>query len=460
MGETKTKKNGRLEAPKIPLIFAFFFLSLWLVLHVIYIPRWGFQPHIPQVISGDEPHYLMVVNSILFDRDLALQEDYRRVREGGLEAGRGFRGRLLDHHTIMFDRQTGESDYWKRVFDMSSRAPCDSENCTGFSRLSQKFTDPSHIHESSSHPIGFPFLIAGMIALSKPHLEATEERSFFALLLLAWLGAVAVYLVARQAGLGQGASVAASSLLLWASPWLIYSTFFYSEIAAGTVLILALFALRADKGVWAGIAVVVAMAIKPPFVWVGIGWVVERFLARQVRSALILSGILCVGGLALSFFNFWQAGKWLISGNADPTEVWILSNPFTTLVDTRVGLWWAAPWTLVAFFGLVAAFFRRLSPEDGGLLRQVAIPTLFFLVFMSFVRFKGICCYANRYWIPFLPWFAVAAIFFAVRSGPWLRRFTICLALAGFIIAIPSALMRYSVWSKAPYAAVQKLFFD
>ncbi|HUH00370.1 MAG TPA: hypothetical protein VML75_00165, partial [Kofleriaceae bacterium] len=57
----------------------------------------------PASYSGDEPHYLMVVNSLLFDRDLDLREDYDRVRAGSDDAGRRFRGAQLDHHTIVLD---------------------------------------------------------------------------------------------------------------------------------------------------------------------------------------------------------------------------------------------------------------------------------------------------------------------------------------------------------------------
>lgn len=36
----------------------------------------------PRVYSGDEPHYLLTVNSLLFDHDLELQNNYRSVWEG------------------------------------------------------------------------------------------------------------------------------------------------------------------------------------------------------------------------------------------------------------------------------------------------------------------------------------------------------------------------------------------
>src|SRR5262249_11678863 len=80
MNEPNTKKNLRFQNPWIPFLFGLFLFLVWLVSHLVYIPQKGIQKKPPQVTSGDEPHYLMVVNSILFDRDLTLQEDYFRVR--------------------------------------------------------------------------------------------------------------------------------------------------------------------------------------------------------------------------------------------------------------------------------------------------------------------------------------------------------------------------------------------
>ena len=52
----------------------------------------------PAVVSGDEPHYLLAVNSLLEDHDLALGPDYQRVARGGADAGVRFRRVDLDHH--------------------------------------------------------------------------------------------------------------------------------------------------------------------------------------------------------------------------------------------------------------------------------------------------------------------------------------------------------------------------
>ncbi len=53
----------------------------------------------PMVLSGDSPHYLLIVNSIIEDGDVDLANNYRDAASGGWQAGARFRGVALDHHT-------------------------------------------------------------------------------------------------------------------------------------------------------------------------------------------------------------------------------------------------------------------------------------------------------------------------------------------------------------------------
>src|ERR1700756_1463359 len=60
-----------------------------------------FRP--PQVFSGDEPHYLVMINSMVLDGDLDLANNYAAVHQGAAQAGEGSRFRALDHHTVWFE---------------------------------------------------------------------------------------------------------------------------------------------------------------------------------------------------------------------------------------------------------------------------------------------------------------------------------------------------------------------
>lgn len=53
----------------------------------------------PMVLSGDSPHYLAAISSLLRDRDLDLKNNYQRSLLGERDLGVRFRGRTVDHHT-------------------------------------------------------------------------------------------------------------------------------------------------------------------------------------------------------------------------------------------------------------------------------------------------------------------------------------------------------------------------
>ena len=68
--------------------------------HTVWIPGRGLLDYRPDVISGDEPHYLLIVHSLLEDGDLALADDYAAVAAGQAYAGRAFAGVELDHRPL------------------------------------------------------------------------------------------------------------------------------------------------------------------------------------------------------------------------------------------------------------------------------------------------------------------------------------------------------------------------
>ncbi len=63
----------------------------------------------PIVLTGDSPHYLIAVNSLIEDADLDLANNYNQARAGGLDMGVRFRGLEIDRHveTDLNGRQLG-----------------------------------------------------------------------------------------------------------------------------------------------------------------------------------------------------------------------------------------------------------------------------------------------------------------------------------------------------------------
>ena len=52
----------------------------------------------PMVVSGDSPHYLVMINSLIEDGDLNVKNNYDQALQGDWDAGARFRGFLIDRH--------------------------------------------------------------------------------------------------------------------------------------------------------------------------------------------------------------------------------------------------------------------------------------------------------------------------------------------------------------------------
>jgi len=101
----------------------------------------------------------MITNSILFDHDLDLKDDYRRVTGGGSEAGALFRGREMQHHTVVIDRLTGEHASGLRPA-FRWRNP-DGSYHPWMIGIGGHLVPEAEVYEISSHPIAMSAIFAG-----------------------------------------------------------------------------------------------------------------------------------------------------------------------------------------------------------------------------------------------------------------------------------------------------------
>ncbi|MGD0076336.1 MAG: hypothetical protein ABSD31_18675, partial [Candidatus Binataceae bacterium] len=387
----------------------------------------------PRPESGDEPQYLLVLDAILFYHQLELGDAYAHNPAGYY---------LGDHHFIFVNRRTGRhASYFARDPEFAAPSP--------------------DVYEVSAHPMAYPALLAAFLAPFRPQLRDFARDASLVMVLISWSGALVTYLVARKIGMGRGLALLAASVLSLASPWLAYSRSFYSEPAIGLSLALALLALESGRPKVAALAAGAAAVFKPPFALAGAGLVMERMWARRWGEAAEMLAVLAACATALVSFNYWLARTAVISGNLGLVPVRSFQPLFEALLGPSHGLLNFAPWTIVALISLGLA----LLPWGGesSVLRPIAVPTALYMVLLSLDSFGPGTCYGPRYWVPFLPWLAIASVE-GLRSirRPWPIHYALLLSyvpavVLGAAIAIPGALRYWQLFERPASAAWHNL---
>ena len=310
------------------------------------IPRLAFLPIVALVYlgaaaraqlqvgpSGDEPHYLMVADSLLRDGDVALSRDYAEGRYHAF-----FDGHLEPHYRV---RGKGGEIY-------------------------------------SVHAVGLSALVLPAYALG-----GYPAVSFFMALLAAWLAREVRELVREVSGRDQLAD-GMGWLLALSPPLIHYAGLVFTEVPAALAVALGLRHGRRLAGPGSLWAVGAALALLP--------WLHVRYAALSVVLALyVLAGrprlrpILILAGVGLASALGLAAYHLALYGTPDPRVVWGRRPEFALaalpvglqglLLDQEFGLLVYAPVLVLSLPGLVGLVraARRTGAAAVGLLLVVFV---------------------------------------------------------------------------------------
>jgi hypothetical protein len=370
--------------------------------------------------ASDEPHYLIITQSLVLDHDLDLANDYAGTRYFEF-----YPEKLPDIHGIV----VGNAIY-------------------------------------SIRDLGLPLLSVVPFAI------AGRTGVLAMLCLVGALLAVQLYLLLRDLRFDRRGAFLAVAATMFVHPILTYTTQIYPDLIAALVFVTAARLLR--RGMLASIReLALASALTGTLPWlstrawfvaVGLGLMIaycalrpRRDLTRRVAAGALPFAALV---LALSYLNWREFGLFIASAgyfllrDYQPVLVytpWVGATGL--LFDGAFGLIPRAAVYLLAFLG-VAALWRRARAGHGAEIAALAIPwALSFLYIASIAYWYADGGPASRYLVASLP-FLVAAVAGGIETTLAVRRGR------DVLVGIAAALVAWSAFVTYVMAVLPELRYD
>jgi len=357
------------------------------------VPKWG----LPTVADGDEPHYLVLLNSLILDGDFDLHNNYLAVHQGSNQAGTRYASSGVDHHTIYW---VGDHRFvWRELFNANVEAwPRDS----GGHLVPQlkPGVDPafSWKPESPAHPVGVALLLAPLVF----PLRGTGWLEHVVVFCSALATLLAVYFYQRilEHFTPRRSTVwITTAAVFLATPLLFYSRSFFNEPLI-TLFITAAFALAltTSRSFWAGACLGLAMLMKPQSLIVAPALSLLFLKNRDIKSLLLFWLVPIVATLLNLYFNYRLNGSpWHGAYPFYRGSFW--EGTWGLVGSQRHGLLWFAPALVFSAFGWRALL--RIFRLEALVLLLGAV--LLFGIAAWWAYWDGGWCYGPRLITPAFP---------------------------------------------------------
>lgn len=435
----------------------------------------------PRAYSGDEPHYLLMLNSLIWDGDLNLWNNYETVGLGSHQAGVRFAGYpYLEGHVAWW--VGGENKMWIELFSPDAKDwVADS---SGVLRPSPRPGVPAETISFvrgqpaySIHHFGLPLLlyilILPIITLMEKLGEfspsmisgVVEMLSLYASSSFAYIGALYLFQVlgALRPGHKWHAWVGIVTLsIVCGTPFWHYSRTLFVENYLAVFLILAVwFWIRGSGLFQAGALIGLGILMKPVFLlmlfpFLFVEWFGRPALGPKQRAKNLFKvalGPFCAG-------VFFLLGNYLMFGHPFRMCQRFFPGEFVVglkglLVSVQSGLIWFAPSVFFALPGWYLLMKEKVSPE----LRLMRMKTLaitvgsmlYFVLICSYLNWHGQYCYGPRYLVVVLPVVMVGLLGYDLPNSRLVTRVSfVFLVLLIVVIQAGPGLFPNSFWGMNP----------
>jgi hypothetical protein len=356
------------------------------------------------------------LNSVLWDGDVELGNNYARATLGHVDSGLHRAGQILDHHTYLnsFIGRVYQQEGLFGAFD----DPKDYDALGRPRPKAQRLPEGGVLlDEYSWHPSYPLFLLAPVMSL----LPRTAVEPVMILLISALSFFAALRFRELCTSFVPSALYADLAMLavFIGTPALFYSRAFFPEAFFVILTVLACHGCFV-RGSWLvpGLLLMIAAALKPPAALLAVPVLVVT-ASKDWRKAIGVFALVCLG----TWFSFSELRLFkgvLQQGTVVDAERLLDRSalaymPWANLFHSRYGLLSYAPVLAVSVLGWVP-LARRFPREAGALIAGIVLN----YTFLCLIPFYG-SAYAGRYQVPFIPLIGVGFVgLWFYRQ--WLRR--------------------------------------
>jgi hypothetical protein len=403
---------------------------------------------LPGVLAGDEPHYLVIINSLINDGDFDLANDYRDVHRGGAEAGRTFAGTPLDHHVNW--SEGGRIVKWFQVYELDAeRWQKDSDGHPVSTLKSESRSRRLPEHEYSQHPVGLAVVLAPVLfpfrgtSLVEPVAILCSGLATVAGC-CAWCWLVKPYSKLPAHILG------AAAVAYLGSPLWHYGLDLYVESFLAFFSVAAFAAALRGNNYWlAGLFLGAGVLMKSPIGLIALPLIGDALFRRHVRQALECAIPIALAAFLTLYWNKQMFGDWLRNPQEWETGP-VMEGLLGLTFSWQHGLLWFSPALCVSALALPPWFQNH---RRDAILMTLAV-VLYVGLMAQWVNWGGGTCYSARLIVPIVP-FLFAPLPLLFESEIWedyrvVRRVGIVLMAVSILFAAVAAFGCDYVWTKHP----------
>ena len=402
-----------------------FVLCLWLPLF-FHGPHFG----VPRIKGGDEPHYLVMINSFLMDGDLDLRNNYDSARKGSWQAGRKFAGEALDPQVNW--NVGGKRILWPEVYDETNKWKKDADGVYVPQQRPGVSVDISGLPEYSGHPPGIAFLLAPFLW----PFRGTPATEPFALLISNLAVILSAFLFRRilwrytqdPLALNLGTLLTFLGTPLWAYGRTLFMEPYLLFFAVSSFCL----TLERKSGFWTGILLGLGALLKPNFLILYFPLAFLYLKEKKFTKILWMSA-----GPILSTAVILYTDALLYGSAFKPPQPFRFGDPIQGVIGLLFswnhGIITFAPAALLAL--VLWKKFLRENRSDAMLLAGGFL--IYFLMMSLFECWWGGWCYGPRLVAPVLAFLMVPIGYlpgvFSTWSKPWKwLALILCLLSLGF----------------------------